>query len=184
MLATDLHHRGVPWMWLLLKEGPSAGSRSLNLRTKEKWCTALVGGALLGLAAALVFWSAWPLLASALALLTVLVWNRRFYAYLYRHRNTGFAVQSSALHLLCYVVNGFSVFSGSLMHALFGEPVPPVDVTAQAEVGIKTWPPGPVRPPRSMWDHGPAGAPGNEGESNSATAPESTARGSTFGVRA
>jgi hypothetical protein len=49
-------------------------------------------------------------------------------------------------------VNTFSVVSGWLMHALFGEPVPPADVSAQAEVGVVTWPPGPARPAHSVWD--------------------------------
>jgi glycosyltransferase involved in cell wall biosynthesis len=182
MLATDLKHRGVPWMWLLLKEGPSAGARSLNVKSVEKWCTALVGLALLGSLLALFLWSAWPLLASAFAVLAVLLLNRRFYGYLRRHRNTRFAMQAAALHLLCYVVNGFSVFSGSMMHLLFGEPVPPVDVTAQADLGIKTWPPGPVRPARSMWDHRPLDAERPAGDSAPGVTSGPQAR-STFGVR-
>jgi glycosyltransferase involved in cell wall biosynthesis len=153
MLTTDLRHRGVPWMWLLLREGPGAGGQALNLRKVEKWCTALVGTALLGLLGAVVFTSFWPLLASLVALSTVIVLNRRFYNYLRRHRNFAFALQAVPLHLLCYVVNGVSAFYGSLMHILFGAPVPPNDVAAQAEVGVKTWPPGPTPPQQSVWTH-------------------------------
>ncbi len=43
MLVTDFQNRGVPWMWLLLQEGQSAGSRVLNLRQVHKLCTALIG---------------------------------------------------------------------------------------------------------------------------------------------
>ena len=153
MLATDLKHRGVPWMWLMLREGPSAGGQALNLRSTEKWCTALVGLSLLGFLAPALLTSWWPLLLSAAALSTVIVLNRDFYGYLRRHRNLVFALQAIPLHLLCYVVNGFSAFSGWMMHALFGEPVPPEDVSAQEEVGVKTWPPGPVPPRRSVWTH-------------------------------
>ena len=152
MLTTDLQHRGVPWMWLLLKEGPSGGSESLNLRKVEKLCTGLVGTVGLAIIVALVFRSGWPLLWIVPAVATVVLLNRRFYTYLGRQRGFGFAVASVGLHLLCYVVNTFSVVSGWLMHALFGEPVPPADVTAQAEVGVVTWPPGPTRPTHSVWD--------------------------------
>lgn len=152
MITTDLQHRGVPWMWLLLQEGPSAGGQALNLRKIEKFCTALVGVAGLGLLASLVLTAIWPLAVSALALFAVVVMNRRFYGYLRRQRSLAFAARAVPLHLCCYVVNGVSALSGGFMHILFGEPVPPTDVTAQAEVGIKTWPPGPARPRRSTWD--------------------------------
>ncbi len=152
MLTTDLRHRGVPWMWLLLKEGPSAGSEALNVRTVEKWCTALIGSIWPALIAALVFRSLWPLLWVAFAVVCVVTLNSRFYGYLRRVRGVGFALSAILLHLLCYVVNSVSVISGWFMHALFGEPVPPEDVTAQAEVGVATWPPGPARPSRSVWN--------------------------------
>ncbi len=173
MLTTDLKHRGTPWMWLLLREGPSSGSAALNLRKVEKWCTALVGIAGLALLLAIILQSGWPLLVTAASLLTVVTLNRSFYGYLRRQRTVLFVLQVVPIHLMIYVVNGFSVFSGWLLHALFGEPAPPPDVTAQAEMGIKTWPPGPVRPRRSVWEYrdpnAPAGEPNanNEGDSNS-----------------
>jgi GT2 family glycosyltransferase len=151
MLSTDLKHRGTAWMWLLLKEGPSAGGGTLNLRKIEKLCTALVGVAGLALLAASVLQVAWPLLAAVAALAAVVFFQRRFYGYLRRQRGVTFALQAIPIHVLCYVVNGLSVFSGWLLHKLFGEPVPPADVSAQAEVGIKTWPPGPARPRTSIW---------------------------------
>jgi GT2 family glycosyltransferase len=158
MLTTDMHHRGVPWMWLLLKEGPSGGSETLNVRKVEKLCTAMVGLAGVAFLAAVVFQSVWPLLLGTIALLSVITLNRRFYIYLQRQRGFGFAVSSIFLHLLCYGVNTVSVISGWLMHALFGEPVPPDEVSAHAEVGSVTWPPNPARPTRSIWDIPPADA--------------------------
>jgi cellulose synthase/poly-beta-1,6-N-acetylglucosamine synthase-like glycosyltransferase len=151
MVITDLQHRGVPWMWLLLTEGPSAGGEALNLRKIEKLATALVGAAGASALAALIFTSWWPLMFSLFFLLTVVVLNQDFYTYLRRQRTTLFALQSIPLHLCCYVVNGLSAFSGSVMHVLFGAPTPPNDVSAQAELGIKTWPPGPAKR-RSTWD--------------------------------
>ena len=151
MLSTDLKHRGTAWMWLLLKEGASASGGSLNLRVVEKLCTALVGAAGVALAAALVMRNVLPLVIALLAFMGVVVLQRRFYDYLRRQRGIVFALQAIPIHILCYVVNGVSVFSGWLMHKLFGEPIPPADVSAQADVGIQTWPPGPARPLRSIW---------------------------------
>jgi GT2 family glycosyltransferase len=172
MLTTDVRHRGVPWMWLLLKEGPSAGSEALNIRRVEKLCTALIGSTGLALLAAIVLRSLWPLLWIAIAVLTVASLNAPFYGYMRRVRGLRFAFGSILLHLLCYVVNSISVVSGWFMHALFGEPVPPEDVTAQAEVGVATWPPGPTRPARSVWDsQTPPDQPGSDSPGGAARSP-------------
>ncbi|MGH7474855.1 MAG: glycosyltransferase [Longimicrobiales bacterium] len=150
-LMTDLHHRGVPWMWLILEEGPNAGSRTLNVRTREKICTALAGLTLAAAAAALALRSFLPLLVATAATLTVIALNSSFYAFLRRHRGWLFTVAAVPLHLMYFVVNGFSVIFGGLMQALFGEPLPSDEAAAQAELGIETWPPGPRRPARSMY---------------------------------
>lgn len=151
VIRTDFRHRGTPWMWLLLNEGPAPGGQVLNLRTVEKWCTALTGLALAAAAAALVLRSAWPLAASFAAFATIILLNRRFYLYLGRIRGAGFALRAIPLHLLYYTISGFSVIAGWLLHTLFGAPQPPDDVAAQAELGIETWPPGPARPAHSVW---------------------------------
>jgi glycosyltransferase involved in cell wall biosynthesis len=151
MLTTDFKHRGTAWMWLLLKEGHSAGDNALNLRVVEKLCTAMVGIACVALLTALLWLSWWPLTVAAIALVFVIIMQRRFYGYLRRQRSLQFALQVIPLHLLFYVVSGLSVFSGWILHRLFGEPIPPNDVAAQAELGIETWPPGPARPARSIW---------------------------------
>jgi cellulose synthase/poly-beta-1,6-N-acetylglucosamine synthase-like glycosyltransferase len=152
MLSTDLKHRGVPWMWLLLREGPSAGSRALNLRTVEKWCTGLISMAAVGVVFSVLVQAVWPLFVSVPAIAVVLILNRRFYRYLCSHRGLWFTVKAVPLHLLFYATSGLSAFSGWLMNALLGEPSPQEDAAAQAQLGIKTWPPGPVRLPGSVWD--------------------------------
>jgi glycosyltransferase involved in cell wall biosynthesis len=155
MVTTDLQHRGVPWMWLLLQEGPSAGSKALNLKTSEKMSAALVGGAGMALLAAALLRSWWPVFLAMAAVAIVLAKNHHFYRYLYRQRGAYFATVAMALHLLFYLVSVFSAVSGWLMHALFGEPAPTEEAAAQAQLGIKTWPPGPVRLPGSLWDARP-----------------------------
>lgn len=148
MLITDLTRRGIPWMQLLLQEGPTNASSSLNLEARQKWCTALVGIALLGVATATVLWSGWPLLVAAVAIAVVVFFNRTFYGFLRRERGLLFAARAIPLHLVYYIVNAVSVISGLLVYALFGGPLPSNDASAQAALGIETWPPGP-RPPSS-----------------------------------
>jgi GT2 family glycosyltransferase len=151
-LETDFRHRGVPWMWLLVQEGPSPGSRALNVRTIEKLCTGLMGLAIPAtLAAAL--WRV-PVLLSvpALAVLSVMITNVGFYRFLRRRKGLRFALAALPLHLLYYLSNVFSVVSGWIVHTLLGEPHPPAEVAALAQLGVKTWPPPPSRPTMSLWN--------------------------------
>lgn len=150
VLATDFKNRGVPWMRLLLQEGPSRSSDTLNIRTTEKWCTVLVGSGLLAAAAAAVLRAPLLLAGSVAAFGTVLALNLHLYRYLRRQRGFVFALAAIPLHLTYYVINGISVFSGILAHNLFGAPRPPVETEALAQVGIDTWPPAP-RSQESVW---------------------------------
>jgi hypothetical protein len=152
MVTTDFRHRGVVWMWLLLQEGKTPGSQSLNLKVTEKACTALVGLALLLLAGAALLQTTWPLYGAAAALLIIAYLNRRFYAFLRRHHGTAFMLRCFPLHLVYYFVAGTSALYGALMRNLFGTPLPPDDVEAQEELGLQTWPPAPVRPAATVWN--------------------------------
>ncbi len=150
-VETDFKHRGVPWMWLLVQEGPSEGGGALNVRTVEKFCTAMVGLAMPATLAAALWRQPWLLAFPVAAVLSVMIVNYGFYRFLRRARGIGFAIAALPLHLLYYVSNVFSVVTGWLVHALFGEPIPPAEVAAHAQMGIKTWPPPPVRPTSSVW---------------------------------
>ncbi|CAN5723849.1 hypothetical protein BH23GEM3_BH23GEM3_10040 [soil metagenome] len=157
MLATDLKDRGVPWMQLLLQEGAAAASATLNVRATDRWCTALIGAALLSVAAAIALWMTPPLLVAVGAPAVVVFLNRAFYAFLRRERGVLFAAAAIPLHLLYYVLNGVSVIVGSLVYTLFGGPLPSDDASAQEAIGIRTWPPGPRPPASGFWnppDHG------------------------------
>jgi GT2 family glycosyltransferase len=150
-VVADFRHRGVPWMWLLLAEGSPDG-RALNVRRAERLCTAAVclgvPAALLGL----VLWHGALAVGGAALASGAVAWNSPFYAFLARRRGPAFALGAVPLHLLYYLGNGFSVVSGWLVHQLFGEPLPPADVTALAQTGLKTWPPPPARPSESVWE--------------------------------
>jgi glycosyltransferase involved in cell wall biosynthesis len=151
VVRTDFQHRGVPWMWLLLKEGSQEGAQTLNLRLVERWCTALVGIALLAVVAAAIFETTWPLAVASLAAGSTFILNRHFYQFLRESRGLLFALAAMPLHFGYYVSNGFSVFSGWLVHTLLGEPLPRVDSAALAQIGLDSWPPVPKRPEKSIW---------------------------------
>jgi cellulose synthase/poly-beta-1,6-N-acetylglucosamine synthase-like glycosyltransferase len=153
MLKTDFQSRGVPWMWLLLKEGSKEGANTLNLKFVERLCTALVGLALLSMAAMVVTRSTIPLAVAAVAAGSMLLLNRRFYHFLRARRGLLFALAVMPLHFGYYVSNGLSVFWGWLVHLLLGEPLPKVDAAALAQIGLETWPPVPKRPEKSIWSN-------------------------------
>lgn len=149
MLATDVRSRGVPWMWLILREGASPDT--LNLKGAQKACTALAGGAAAATVAALVWRSPWPLAVAAIALAIVLGLNLGFYEFLRRVRGPGFALAAMPLHLLYYLSNVISAPLGWVVHQLFGEPLPPAEAQTHALVGVKTWPPPPSPPSQDLW---------------------------------
>lgn len=152
VLATDFRSRGVPWSRLLIQEGAgSSGSEVLNVSRHHQICTMLV---CLGLATALggVFWKPGLMLTVAAGLiLTALVLNLRFYAFLVRRAGLAVLGVALPLHLVHYVNNGLSVLVGWLAHEIVGEPHPPPDVAALSEIGIRTWPPVPCKPSRNSW---------------------------------
>lgn len=152
VLTTDFVSRGVPWTRLIIQEGPSAAGNTLNVRSAQKWCTALVGLGAIGLVVAVFVRSWWPLLATAGSAGAVLGINFGFYQFLRRQKGAGFALLALPLHLIYYVSAGLSAIIGWFAHALFGAPTPPADVAAFSEVGIETWPPIPSRPERSIWN--------------------------------
>ena len=151
MLVTDLSDRGVPWARLLVAQGSTLKSKSLNLKTREKICTALVWCMLLFVAANAWFVQLDLLLAALLCLSPVLFLNRRLYAFFERARGFRFALGVVPLHVLYYCLNGVAAAYGWFLHELVGGPVPDPTVEAFAEVGLKTWPPVPVKRNSGWW---------------------------------
>ncbi len=155
VLETDLRHRGVPWMRLILHEGPNPGGDRLNVRPVHRLCVALTWIAFGMLPAAAVFRSAWPLAMCVLAAILVVLLNLGFFAMLRRVSGWRVALGAIPLHLLFYFSNGLSAISGVLAYSIVGAPLPPADVGAFDEVGVETWPPVPMRPKESVWyEHG------------------------------
>lgn len=115
MIRTDIFHRGVPWMLLLLaREGAPA---ELNLDTRSRWST-VAGGVLPAALLGSIFWP--PLLvAAAGALGTIVFLQRGFLRSVFRSRGAGFALASVpalALLFFCAAVSiplaGVRHFSG------------------------------------------------------------------------
>ncbi len=155
VLETDLRHRGVPWMRLILHEGPSPGSDSLNVRPVHRACVALTWLAFGLLPAAAVFRSGWALVGALVGALAVVAMNLGFFDLLRRAAGWRVALGSIPLHLLFYFSNGLSAVSAALAYTFVGAPQPPPVVAAFDEVGVETWPPLPRRPKESVWyDHG------------------------------
>ena len=85
------------------------------------------------------------LIAAAVALAAVLYRNRHQYAFFARRCGLGFALAVVPLDLVNYAVNGVALVVGWVLREVVGEPKPDPTVQAFAEVGIKTWPPVPIR---------------------------------------
>jgi GT2 family glycosyltransferase len=163
VLHTDFMHRGVPWAWLLLQEGPAVADESLNLRLDFRVSTAaaclaavvLVATPILGLQAS----------GTIAALLCVLVaaLNLGFYRVLLRRMGFWRTLVAFPIHLLHYLSNGFALISGWISHHLFGEPETPASVVAMADSGVKTWPPLHARPRSSTWTTPPQAPPDRRG---------------------
>ena len=151
MLLTDLKDRGVPWARLLVAQGSTIKSKSLNLKTREKICTALVWAMLLFVVASILTLRPMFLVAAASCLMPVLFFNRRLYAFFEKLRGFAFALGVVPLHVLYYCMNGIAAGWGWLLHQLVGGPVPDPTVEAFAEIGFKTWPPVPAKRKSGWW---------------------------------
>jgi len=112
MLRTDLFCRGIPWTRLLLSRQISSNDLSLDPIARLSTLACAVG--LTSLLPALRFPVA--LIATAAALLSLILMNRRFYAFLARVRGPGFALRAIPWHALFYTVCGLAALLGAALH--------------------------------------------------------------------
>jgi glycosyltransferase involved in cell wall biosynthesis len=149
MILTDLKDRGVPWARLLVAQGSTLKSGSLNVKMVEKISTAFIWIMLAFLIAAAAYQRAALLAPAIVCLLPVIWWNRPLYGFFERERGFLFALRVVPVHVLYYILNGIAAGFGWFLHELIGGPSPDPMVEAVAEIGLKTWPPVPVR--RRRW---------------------------------
>jgi glycosyltransferase involved in cell wall biosynthesis len=151
MVRTDFGSRGVPWMRALLQEQAALEFHSLNLRYRERICTAAALLASLAAIGAAVFLSSlWLAVALGLGALIFLL-NLRFYRYLWEVRGTVQMLASVPLHFLFYATAGVAGIAGYLAHIALGEPSALPEVDAESALDLELWPPCPRRPESHLW---------------------------------
>lgn len=110
-IRTDLFHRGIPWMLLMLRA--RVAESDLNVSPSQRASVALTGLILLAVAASLVSMAA---LAVAGAATAGILWlNRTFYAFLARKRGLAFVAGAFPLHLIYFLCCGLSVVAAVAM---------------------------------------------------------------------
>jgi GT2 family glycosyltransferase len=119
-VRTDLFDRGIPWIRLLLERGSLAKGSRLNLKRGERIKTALVGFAVLLLAAAILWQRPEPAVGAGLLLLVVVSSNLQLVLWFARCRGVLFALGVIPMNLWYHFVSGLSVVLGFGMH-LFSE---------------------------------------------------------------
>lgn len=112
MLRTDLFCRGIPWTRLVLSRQIFTNDLSLDRIARLSTLACAVG--LTSLVLALRVPTA--LVATAAALVFLILMNRRFYAFLARIRGLGFALRAIPWHALFYMICGLAAFLGAALH--------------------------------------------------------------------
>lgn len=105
MIRTDVFHRGVPWMLLLLWSHTK--ENDLNVSGSQRLSVAATGGLLAGLCASLFL--PWAALFAMGALGLIVHLNCDFYRFLAARRGLLFAIQSIGLHIVYFACCGVSV---------------------------------------------------------------------------
>ena len=108
MIHTDLVHRGIPWLELVLRRG--APRDVLNLGWRHRLSAAATLGAVCAIAARR------PRLAAAAALLVVAL-NSSLYAVVWRRRGPNEAVTSVGLHAIHHLTGIAAIPAALLVHA-------------------------------------------------------------------
>jgi len=154
-IISDFKRRGVPWMRLRLQESAIARGRLRDLRTSEKLCTAAAGLGWFAIGLAALLGALWPLGYLPAGMLSIVLINRQFYRLALRQRGVLGALGMFPLHMIYYATNVVSAVMGWLLHNLLGEPLAPIDATAEAGMDLRTWPPVRSRPSAGVWTDSP-----------------------------
>jgi glycosyltransferase involved in cell wall biosynthesis len=145
MIATEIFDRAVPRMRLvkqLLKgnlDGTPGTRRAKRINIGTSW---------LAVFCAVLAWSAHSLalgLAAVACVGVLVVNNASQLAFFARERGVGFLALSVPLDFLYYLIAGIGVVFGWIARQAVGEPTPGATAEAFVEMGVKRWPPVPVK---------------------------------------
>ena len=145
MIAADLYDRALPWMRLFGGRPTTGRPRSARLRALKKRNTALLWLALALTVGSIFVQRPWLLLGAGACALLVVVNNRAQYRCFARDCGFGVALAAIPLDFLSYLFHGFGIAYGWLLREMLGEPKPRPNVEAFSEVGVRMWPPVPVK---------------------------------------
>jgi GT2 family glycosyltransferase len=130
MVLTDVFHRGVPWMLLMLRSG--VAEADLNVKGSQRLCVAATGLGILGLCFAP--WQQRPALGLVgLAAATLVALNRDFYRFLVRRRGWRFAAAAFPMHVVYYLCCGASVAVALALHHGPSRRTPPAPRRVRAD---------------------------------------------------
>jgi glycosyl transferase family 2 len=130
MVKTDLLDRGVPWMRLLLGDGPGGRREAtLNVGGAEKFKTAMVGLSCLSAGVGAVLLRPGLLLAAVVPLVVVTMMTLPVYGWFAEQRGVAFALRVVPLNLLYYLISGTSVAIALALHVLDPRPKKSATVT-------------------------------------------------------
>jgi glycosyltransferase involved in cell wall biosynthesis len=152
IIETDLMHRGIPWMRLMLREG--GGGNTLNVKPQEKICVTLMGLATAALAAFVATTDMRALQLFLFLITGVILLNIDLYLFMARQGGVRLAVVTLPLHLTYYFISGLSAALGHVVHLFSSEPATSATTIELTRRGLHTWPPVPKRPRSSIWDIG------------------------------
>src|SRR3954466_3343623 len=145
IVAFEIFDRAVPRMRLAKQElltdpgGSPRRRRAKNLKIGVSWLGAICG---------VLAWHqhSLPIAFAALGCLAImLVSNGPQLAFFARERGVRFAACSVPVDLFYYVVAGIGIACGWVVRQAFGEPTPGAVAEAYVEMGVKRWPPVPIK---------------------------------------
>ena len=145
MVATEIFDRAVPWMRLVKRQLTQDRSLGRGKRAAKKVNIAVtwLGAVCAMLAASRHSVSIW--LVAAVCVLALVANNAAQFAFFARARGVGFAVLSVPVDLLYYLIAGVGTLFGWIARQAIGDPTPGAVAEAFSEMGLRRWPPVPVR---------------------------------------
>lgn len=151
VLNSDYAHRGVPWAWLMIQEGPAPDDQPLNLQLKYKLSTVAAWLAVIALATTPVIGFRLALAIFGVLFAVVFGLNQGFYRVLIKRMGVIRALACIPIHFIHHMSNGVAMISAWFVYHLVGEPQAPAAFAAMSDTGLKMWPPVHSRPRASIW---------------------------------